>query len=112
MDAGPSDVDRVFACGLIVNELVTNAFKHAFPDGARGEIVVSCRERAGGVLRLEVADDGLGFEGELARAEAGSLGLSLVTTLAEQLRGRLLRVGRAGSVLRVEFPQHALEEVA
>lgn len=72
-------------CGLIVNELVTNAFKHAFP-GGRGAIDVSLKRDADR-LTLRVADDGVGLPAGFDRAGLCSLGLELVETLSEQIGG-------------------------
>jgi len=106
------DLDRALACGLIVNELVTNALKHAFPAGAAGEVRVSCHTTPGGTVALEVSDDGRGFDGELADEATLSLGLGLVSTLARQLHGGLSASGRPGSRFRVEFPAQVAREVA
>jgi PAS domain S-box-containing protein len=106
------DLDRALACGLIVNELVTNALKHAFPVGAQGEVVVSCRELSGGQVALEVSDDGRGFDLRLAHEPSLSLGLNLVSTLVLQLRGELRTSAAGGSSFRIEFPAHTVQEVA
>ncbi len=106
------DLDRALACGLIVNELVTNALKHAFEGDASGEVVVSCKSSPGGTVCLEVADNGRGFEGEPGARSTASLGLSLVSTLARQLHGRLSSSGRRGASFRLEFPAEVAQEVA
>lgn len=77
-------LDQAIPCGLIVNELVTNAFKHAFPDSRSGTVEVSA-ERRGEELAVSVKDDGVGLPpGEVPR---GHIGLELVHALARQLRG-------------------------
>jgi two-component sensor histidine kinase len=107
------DLDRALACGLIVNELVTNALKHAFPEKATGQVTVTCRARPGGQVVLEVCDDGRGFAGDPAGEVATSLGLSLVSTLTRQLRGRLSTSSQGGGAsFRVEFPLGVAQEVA
>ncbi|MEO6710636.1 MAG: histidine kinase dimerization/phosphoacceptor domain -containing protein [Planctomycetota bacterium] len=106
------DLDRALACGLIVNELVTNALKHAFPEGASGEVVVSCRLHPEGTITLEVADDGRGFEKECGDGTTAFLGLSLVRTLVGKLHGEISSNGRAGASFRVEFPAGLAEKVA
>lgn len=97
------DIDQSMACGLIVNELVTNAVKYAFPDGRRGTIQVSLRERPGGERLLEVKDDGRGMEP--SNGPSKSLGMSLIATLARQLRGRFELDGRHGTRVQVLFPR-------
>ncbi|MEW6071949.1 MAG: histidine kinase dimerization/phosphoacceptor domain -containing protein [Planctomycetota bacterium] len=106
------DLDRALSCGLIVNELVTNAFRHAFAADASGEIAVACRPGDGGMLVLEVTDSGRGFEGGLDRPDASSLGLGLVSTLVRQLRGRIQFDGRQGAAYRIEFPAQPPKEPA
>lgn len=103
--------------GMIVNELLTNAAKHAFPPGSSGEILVSLR-REGNVLRLTVEDNGTGLPGDFVQENAGGLGMMLVRLLAEQLEGQF-RIGparhersdgagtpAAGTRAVVEIPDH------
>src|SRR5262249_3678019 len=82
-------VDKAIPCGLILNELITNALKHAFPDGRRGVIRVELAEVEPGTARLTVADDGGGMAAPLDLAKSKSLGMRLISTLARQLRGKL-----------------------
>jgi two-component sensor histidine kinase len=86
------DLDVAAAAGLIANELLTNAFKHAFPDRERGEVTVRLR-RDGDDVVLTVEDDGRG----LGRHRAGGTGLALVRGLARQCGGTCL-VESAGGV--------------
>ncbi|ONG56061.1 hypothetical protein BKE38_06945 [Pseudoroseomonas deserti] len=84
------DLDKAVACGLIVNELVSNAFKHAFAGRAGGRILVRLTQTGPGEARLLVADDGAGFAQGAPELEAAeTLGLQLVGDLAAQLRGRV-----------------------
>ena len=81
------DLDRAIPCGLIINELVSNALKHAFPNGRAGTVRVELQAHGPGRYTLSVADDGIGLA---AGAETGdTLGLQLVRDLADQLRGRI-----------------------
>jgi len=75
--------------GLIVNELISNALKHAFPNGRRGEILVKLEPLGENRLRLQVCDDGVGFPADLEPRRAVSLGLRLVEALAEQVDGSI-----------------------
>jgi len=75
-------------CALIVNELISNALKHAFPGELRGEIRIGLSMEAESVV-LSVADDGIGIPDTLDFANATSLGLQLVTLLAEQLGSKI-----------------------
>ena len=77
-------------CGLIVNELISNALKHAFPNGDGGEVRIDLSTEPGNVVVLSIADDGVGLPDDLEPAEATSLGMQLVTLLADQLGGQLV----------------------
>jgi PAS domain S-box-containing protein len=96
-------VDRAIPCGLILNELISNALKHAFPGTRKGTVTVEMRS-AGERLELTVRDDGVGLPSELDLVAAESLGLKLVSTLVEQLSGRLERGYEGGASFRLEFP--------
>jgi len=98
-------VDKAIPCGLIVNELVTNAFKHAFPAGRRGTIVVRLHEVAPGRCELSVEDDGVGMPAPPAGGH--SLGLQLVDTLVAQLGGTFSRSAATGTACSVTFPVEA-----
>jgi PAS domain S-box-containing protein len=100
-------VERAIPCGLILNELLTNALKHAFPDGRRGVVRVELRRRRPERLLLVVADDGVGLPRSIDARDNGSLGLELVRTLAEQLDGDLQIEERSGTAFRLEFESGA-----
>jgi len=89
VDSAPLGLDRAIPCGLIINELVSNALKYAFPDGRRGEIVVDLARNGDGKLILTVKDDGVGLPKGMDITDTPSLGLQLVTTLVKQLDGTL-----------------------
>ncbi len=97
------DIDRAIPCGLIVNELVTNSFKHAFPGQRRGRIWVRLAQE-GGELALDVRDDGVGMPPDFDLEAAQTLGLQIVRTLAHQLNGRVELADRDGTIVRVVFP--------
>ncbi len=97
-------VDKAIPCGLILNELVSNALKHAFANERRGTLRVELRRVGAGQLELVVADDGVGMNAGLGPATADSLGMQLVTTLVEQLEGELAIVQEAGTSFRIRFP--------
>ena len=82
-------VDMAVPCGLIVNELVSNAIKHAFPGNARGTIEIIIRMLNAGQMEIVVADDGVGLETPSPAPESTSLGLRLIDTLTTQLDGVL-----------------------
>ncbi|MGA1857673.1 CHASE3 domain-containing protein [Azospirillum sp. 11R-A] len=81
-------VDTAVPVALIVNELLTNSYKHAFPDGRRGRVTVDMAV-AGNEVRIDVADDGIGLPEEVAGNSGGGFGLNTARNLTRQLRGRL-----------------------
>jgi PAS domain S-box-containing protein len=91
-------------CGLIVNELITNAFKHAFPGGRPGEIAVGLAEDGDGHAVLSVSDDGIGIPDDLVIEQAPTLGLQLVTLLADQLQGTVSIQRAAPTRIALRFP--------
>ncbi len=80
-------LDQSMPCGLIITELVSNALKHAFPDGRAGRVVVELDSGADHRLVLRVSDDGAGLPPDFKIERAASLGMRLVTDLASQLDG-------------------------
>ena len=97
-------MDEFIPCGIIINELVTNSLKYAFPDGKRGAIVMSLTEDGPGLL-LAVGDDGVGLPEGLVIEKAESLGLILVKSLVQQLGGTL-EIDRSGVVtFTIRFPR-------
>jgi PAS domain S-box-containing protein len=107
VDAGgvTMGIDRAIPCGLIINELVTNSLKHAFPDNRQGKIRVLFRKGDDGQISLSVSDNGVGLPAGLEITSTGTLGLQLVNMLARQLRG-VTRVenGDVGTTIVIEFP--------
>jgi two-component sensor histidine kinase len=88
-------IDAAVPCGLIVNELITNALKHAFPDGRRGTIQITCSQQEGGWAVLAVEDDGVGLPRDFSFERSETLGVQLVTMLAGQLGGKVVVEGSA-----------------
>jgi PAS domain S-box-containing protein len=82
-------VDKAIPCGLIINELVSNAYKYAFKDSQKGEINIELTSRKPGKYLLIVKDNGAGIPADINIHETESLGMMLVTTLTEQLEGTL-----------------------
>lgn len=79
--------DLAVPCGLILNELVANAFKHGFPEGTGGEITLTLHSNAGGKYTMCVQDTGIGIPASLDLKANQSLGLKLVRLLTQQIRG-------------------------
>jgi PAS domain S-box-containing protein len=98
-------IDQAIPCGLIVHELVSNAFKHAFPAGRKkkGLLEVMFR-RVGNDLRLTVRDNGAGLPESISFAKSESLGFRLVGILIEQLDGKMSVKRKPGAEFIVTFP--------
>jgi two-component sensor histidine kinase len=98
-------LDHAVPCGLVINELVSNALRHAFPGERTGAITVQLSTVPGGAYRLVVADDGVGLPAAAGRdPAAGTLGLQLVDDLVEQLGGKLtIDRGAHGARFEVTF---------
>ncbi len=97
------DIDIAIPCGLIINELVSNSLKHAFPHGKEGKITVALRSQDGGI-ELVVSDNGIGIPDTVDFRTTTSLGLRLVTILAEdQLYGEITLDRSKGTTFQVKF---------
>jgi len=100
-------LEQAIPCGLIINELITNAIKHAFPRNRQGEIRVSFHKGEDGQITLRVADSGIGLPSDLDITRTGTLGMQLVTMLTKQLRGELTMEGNKGADFLVRFCEQA-----
>jgi two-component system, sensor histidine kinase PdtaS len=100
-------VDKAIPCGLILNELMTNALRHAFPDGRAGTLRVELTQREDGGLRLAVIDDGVGLPAGFPSQAATSLGWHLIRMLVKQLRASLEIEGTRGTQVRLTIPPEA-----
>ena len=84
------DLNRAVSCGLIINELVSNAMKHAFPNGREGNVLVEFKLLNDKRYSLTVRDDGIGLPPGFDPSRSESLGLQLVQDLSDQLQGTLV----------------------
>jgi two-component sensor histidine kinase len=97
-------VDKAIPCGLMLNELLTNALKHAFPDGRTGTVRIELTSDMQGSLILVVRDDGIGLPEDFEVGQSKTLGSQLVRILAKQMDG-VLEFGSAnGTVCRLTIP--------
>lgn len=98
-------VHRAIPCGLILNELLSNALKYAFPDGRSGVIRVRFARLESGDLTLSVEDNGIGLASDFDWENAASVGLRVVRILARQIDARLtLDRSGAGTRFSMQFP--------
>jgi two-component sensor histidine kinase len=100
-DAIALDLDVVTALGIVVAEVVTNSYDHAFPGGRRGSISVSVSCSEGDVATMTISDDGKGFP---ARTENKRHGLGLVRRLVEQVRGSAILDSNHGTIWTIKIP--------
>jgi len=105
-DLDPIDlpIEQAVPCGLILNELLTNAFKYAFPNGNRGRILVSFHQTPSRQLELAVEDNGIGLSPDLLAGTTATLGLRIVGILANQLDGVLEHQPCPGTRVVLRFP--------
>ncbi|MHB8865706.1 MAG: HAMP domain-containing protein [Pirellulaceae bacterium] len=96
-------VDRAVPCGLILNELASNALKHAFRDRAGGEVAVSLHRASEGRVCLHVRDNGIGLPQGFEWRRADSLGLHLIQLLAAQLSATVKVTGTEGTEIAIVF---------
>lgn len=97
------DVIKAVPCGLIINELVTNALRHAFAGREKGSVSVQMRYTDGGMITLSVSDNGTGFPGDIDFRNTKSLGLQLVISLVAQLGGEIELQRSAGTTFTITF---------
>jgi two-component sensor histidine kinase len=103
-------VDKAIPCGLILNELITNALKHGFPNGRHGKIRVVLEKASWGRLQLSVQDDGVGIPAGMDIRQTQSLGMHLVSALTDQLGGELEMSGDKGTRFKVTFATDAASD--
>jgi two-component system, sensor histidine kinase PdtaS len=106
MDVQPLSLhaDKIIPCALIVTELLSNSFKHAFPDNNGGKIHVRVYPESTDCI-LEISDGGIGLIGNHASAQPRSLGLKLVSMFVKQLDGDLKIDGSSGTKVTIRFPR-------
>jgi len=96
-------IDTAIPCGLIINELVSNCLKYAFPEGQPGEIQIGLRTNGDDRFTLTIRDNGVGFPTDLDFQKTTSLGLQLVNTLAKQLKGTIQLDRDSGTAFVITF---------
>lgn len=104
MESLELDVDMAVPIGLIVNELLTNSMKYAFPNGEKGEVIVSLKEHQN-QLFLEVSDNGIG-KPHAGSNEGTGFGTQLIELLTKQLEGKMSLNVKDGTSVSFEFQHH------
>ena len=100
MDALNIDIDTAVPLGLIVNELLTNTLKYAFPDGRKGNVEIKLEKRNDGMLQLQVSDNGVGKSG---LTQGTGFGGQLISLLTKQLGGTMREENNNGTHIFFEF---------
>jgi two-component sensor histidine kinase len=99
------DINTAIPCGLIVNELVSNILKHAFPVGQKGEVRIVLARADGNKFMLVVQDDGIGFPENLDFRKSETLGMQIVTMLVQQLDGTIELEREEGTTFKIVFEE-------
>jgi len=111
IDAEPVflNINTAIPCGLIVNELVSNALKHGFPDGRKGKLEIGLHSVAQDGYILRVGDNGVGIPEALDIHKTETLGMQIINTLVEQIDGRLELDRRGGTSFQLGFNEIPLK---
>jgi PAS domain S-box-containing protein len=104
------DIDTGMTCGMIVEELLSNALKHAYAAGKGGRIQIGLQAQDEGTYLLQVSDDGVGISKDGVRRNPASLGLELVNLLVEKLDGAVELQNGPGTAWRIAFHQLHYQE--
>ena len=99
------NIETAHPCGLIVNELISNVFKHAFPSGRTGRVWLKLHQNSEGSVSLTVKDNGVGFPEDLDFQNVDSLGMELICTLTSQLEGHLELIREEGTTFNLTFSE-------
>ena len=99
------NIETAHPCGLIVNELIANALEHGFPNNKKGKIFVSLRTEKNSLIVLKIKDNGVGFPANLDFYNTESLGLQLISTLTEQLEGKITLDRSEGTSFTIIFSE-------
>jgi PAS domain S-box-containing protein len=97
------DIETAIPCGLIINELVSNALKYAFPDNRTGEIQVSLHQLNEYEFVLSIRDNGIGLPADFDRKKVKTLGLTLIQGLVKQLSGSIEINSHQGTEFKIQF---------
>jgi two-component sensor histidine kinase len=98
------DVSQAIPVGLILNEAITNSLKYAFPHERVGTISVSLSSNSPTQCELIISDNGIGVPGSMASRKNGSLGMSLMEGLSEDLEGNFSIENQGGTIIKISFP--------
>ena len=95
------DLDTAIPLGLIINELVCNALKHAFPSNLKGRIEIEICKTTDNTYELQIGDNGVGVSSD--KQNSNSIGLELVSLLVMQLKGKIQKLDKTGTNYKIIF---------
>lgn len=99
------DIDTAVPIGLIVNELITNAYKYAFINKTDGSIHISFKKSNENIFYLKIADNGIGLKKDIAKKKTNSFGLNMVEVLTRQIKGEMIRENKIGTTYLLKFSE-------
>jgi PAS domain S-box-containing protein len=99
------NIETAIPCGLIINELLTNSLKHAFPNGGNGEIYLGFHGKSNGIITITVADNGIGLSPNINIANPDTFGLQLVYFLKKQIKGNIDLDVDNGTCFKISFEE-------
>jgi len=97
------DLDTAMPCGLLINEIVSNSLKYAFPSGQEGKITIKLKALPENKIRISVADNGIGISQEYGLENPSTLGLQLIGALTSQLNGEVEMLNSNGTTFNITF---------
>ncbi len=111
MESVSVTIDYAIPCGLVINELITNSLKHAFPGDRKGEIIIELNLNDDDEIDIRINDDGVGLPTDFDIRKSGSYGLQSVISLTEhQLQGNLDLITGKGAEFRIRFKEAGYKE--
>ena len=98
------DIEQAIPLGIMINEVITNSMKHAFPDGEGGIIHLAMKKNKGNDCTLLIKDNGVGIPGDMDFDKVRGIGLQLIRELAKQLKGTIFLTREKGTTFEMNFP--------
>ena len=106
----PVGVDKAIPCGLIINELMTNAFKYAFPDDRKGQVNIEFKYTDDKTVSLHICDNGIGLPKNTDFSKSDTLGMQIVHLLTQQINGELKVQRKKGTCIKIFFVNESAED--
>ena len=104
------DLDTAMPCGLLINEIVSNSLKYAFPNGQEGQVTIRLKSLPENKIRISVKDNGIGISEEYELQNPSTLGLQLIGALTSQLNGEVEMLRSNGTTFNITFTYPSLRK--